>query len=205
MAELKGNSFKDREATETEHKFEKVVTNPTEIRPKNEAKKLAGMLGPDIIGDVVKPAIKETVSDVVAHLFDMVEDAIRMQLFPDGGGGRKKRGRYGGETVSYGGYYRSGRDRERKYASARSAFDVEDVVFRTRGEAEKVLWLMEDAIDHYGVVTVGDFYDMSDISTMNMPHTMHKYGWTDVDNASVKPVRGGFIIKFPRPMPIDQM
>lgn len=206
MAELTGNSFIDREGeSKKPEKFEKLVTNPTELRKKNELEKIGGALSGSIFTDIVKPAAKEALSDVVSHIFDMAEDAIRMTLFPDGGGGRSRTRRRYGETVSYGGYYKSGRkrDRERSFANARSMFDVENVIFRTRGEAETVLYGMDDAIERYSMVTVGDFYDMSDVDTTNVPHTVHKYGWTDIRNARIMPTRGGFAIKFPKPMPID--
>lgn len=209
MAEFKGNSFKERsdENKNTRYKLTKVTTNPTSIKPKSEAKKLLQNVAPDVIEDVVSPAIRSTASDVASHIFDMLDDMIRSMLFPDGG--EMSRGRYSRydrrERVSYGAYYSSGRNgRDRSYARARSSnFDVEDVIFRTRGEAESVLYAMDEAISQFHVVTVGDFYDLSDISTTNMPHTMHKYGWTDLRDATVRPVPGGFIIKFPRPMPID--
>ncbi len=205
MADLTGNSFKDREGGQTkpEKKFEKLVTNPTELRRKNELEKIGSAVSGSIFTDIVKPAAKEALSDVVAHMFDMLEDTIRIKLFPDGGGGRGRTRRRYGESASYAGYYKRGRDRERSYANARSMFDVDDVIFRTRGEAETVLYSMDEAIDRYTMVTVGDFYDMSDIDTTNIPHTVHKYGWTDIRNARIVPTRGGFAIKFPKPMPID--
>lgn len=56
-------------------------------------------------------------------------------------------------------------------------------------------------LDQFSIVSVGDLYDMADISTDN--YTVNKYGWKDIQSANVVRVRDGYIIKLPKPMPID--
>ena len=59
---------------------------------------------------------------------------------------------------------------------------------------------MIDVIEQYNVVSVLDLYDMVDMSA---PHTANKYGWTNLRNADVVRVRDGYVIKLPKPFPID--
>ena len=60
---------------------------------------------------------------------------------------------------------------------------------------------MIDIMDNYdGVVTVADLYDLADLT---QPYTANRYGWTNLRNATTQRVRDGYILKLPRPMPID--
>ena len=52
----------------------------------------------------------------------------------------------------------------------------------------------------YNLVTVSEYYGI-----VNQPtrYTDERYGWTNLDNARVVRVRDGYMIKLPRPLPID--
>ena len=60
---------------------------------------------------------------------------------------------------------------------------------------KEVLDTMIDIIGRYGHVTVADFYDLID---KECKWTENKYGWTNLGNASVKRVSGGYTIVFPK-------
>lgn len=220
MAEidLKGNSHLERDSspdkdTKTEKRFSAVTDTPAVISEKKGIKKALALLAPadaalDIKNDVVIPAVRNVLSDICGGFFDVIEDSVNAVLFPGSKHGRRSR-RDG--YIPYGSYYRyssdsrSRSDREpRDYARpSRTGFDLDDIKFRTRGEAEVVLYAMDEAISQYGFITVGDVYDLSGIPSVNVPHTAYKYGWTDIRRASVVPTRGGFAIKFPRYTAID--
>jgi hypothetical protein len=103
--------------------------------------------------------------------------------------------------VSYSRYY-DDRDRRRDDPPrAKSRFDFEDIVFDSKGDAVIVLDDMNRAIYEYGFVTVADMYDMAGL---DQPYTSNKFGWTSIRSAETVRLRdGGYIIKLPRPMPID--
>jgi hypothetical protein len=60
---------------------------------------------------------------------------------------------------------------------------------------------MDDIINRYGVVSVGDLYDLAGISTTN--YTVNKYGWTNIRSAHVVRTRDGYLLKLPRALPLN--
>ena len=177
-----------------EKKFEKVVSGNAKTKKKSEARKIAGIFVPDdvnnvksyIVNDVIIPGIKRAIADVVSIV--LFGETGRV------GGGRKS----GGSSASYQRYWDDRRDDRREYARPRtSGFDFDDIVFETRGDAEAVLDNIEDAIDQYGMASVADLFDMAGVTcTAGFP--ANKYGWTDVRDARVVRVHGGYILSLPR-------
>lgn len=203
MAEYRPNSHKskveEREKEQNSERHIKRVVNGKATTKPNEMRKLTGLFVSDdaanvksyVLMDVLVPAIKKAISDIVT-------DGIDMILYGETKGKRKSRS---SSNVPYRSYYddRDSRDRERsRYTPGR--FDYDDIVFDTRGDAELVKEEMLDAIDGYGIVTVADMYDMAGLSS---PHTAYRYGWTNIRTAEVVRVRDGYILKLPKAMPID--
>lgn len=197
------NKYKkeQEEKKKEEKKLTSVVSAGAKTKKKSEMAKLSDIfISEDIHNvksyvflDVLVPAIKKAISDIVTNGIDMI-------LY--GESGRSDRKRSGASKVSYGSYYRSDRDRDRRESvRARSGFDFDDIVFDNRGDAESVLTAMEDVIDQYGVVSVGDLYDLADVSTNN--YAINKYGWTDLRSAEVVRTRDGYMIKLPRALPLN--
>ena len=184
-------------------KAEKVVSGPVKRKKKSEASKLKDVFISEdatnvksyILMDVLVPAIKKAVSDIVTNGIDMI-------LY-GGNGGSKKRTNAG--YVSYNRYSdRDYRRDDRSYSTTttRTGYSYEDIVIPTRGEAEEVLSRMDDIISTYGIVSVADFYDLVGV-TCN--YTDNKYGWTNIRNAEVVRLRNGdgYMIKLPKALPID--
>lgn len=200
MTEYAPNSHRSKEMkTEApvEKKVEKVVRGKVKTR-ENKSRKLTDIFIAEdaenvksyIFMDVLVPAIKKAISDIVT-------DGIDMILYGESRGRKSK----SSNKVSYSRYYddqRGGRDRENY--RARSRFDYDDIVFDSRGEAEAVREQMVELIDQYGVVTVADMYDMADLTS---PYTSNKYGWTNIRSAEAVRVRDGYILKLPKAMPLD--
>ena len=198
------NSKKYREeqkATVSEEKrVQKVVKSPVKTK-KNEVRKLADIfISEDVANvknyifmDVLVPAIKKAIYDIVTNGIDM---------FLYGSSGRTK-SNSSGTKVSYRNYYEQKNNngyRGSENTRSNNAFDYDDIVFNNRGEAEAVKEQMQATIGRYGVVTVADLYDMADLSA---PYTSQKYGWMDVSGAEAIRVRDGYILKLPRAVPID--
>ena len=108
-----------------------------------------------IVHDELIPGIRDTAVDFVVSGIEM--------FFYGSSSGRRRglRSRRGGEThYSYGSYFERNnsysRDRvDRGYRSDR--YDFSTIEFDSRGEAESVIFAMEECLDHYdGVATVAD-------------------------------------------------
>lgn len=194
MEEYKPNSYKSKE----ERKVETVISGTAKTKKKNDIQKFANVFISEdisnvksfIIMDVLVPAVKKIISDTV--------DTI---LY--GEGGRRDRKKYPTSNVSYRGFYERENERKHNYNSAvKNGYDYDDVAFETRGDAESVLDAMNDIIAQYGVVSVGDLYDLSNVSTDN--YAANKYGWTDISGCkAVRTRHGDFILKLPRALPLN--
>lgn len=194
------NRFKEGKVDEPVVREKKVeaITTAT-LKKKGEMKKFTDIFISEDVGsvksyilmDVLVPAIKKAISDIVTNGIDMI-------LY--GESGRTKMPGSTASKVSYRGYYNQDQPVARTTART-AAYDYNDVILPTRGEAEEVLSHMDDLIATYGVVSVADLYDLVNVSCN---YTDNKYGWTNLVN--VVPVRasgGGYILKLPRALPLN--
>ena len=203
MSEYASNSFKSKEAAEEqvrEKRVEKVVSGAVKTR-ENKGRKLADIFISEdatnvksyIFMDVLVPAIKKAISDIVT-------DGIDMILYGGNGGRNKNKS---SSKISYRSYYddnkRTERRREEGYVG-RNRFDYDDIVYDSRREAENVLKHMHEIIEDYKLVTVADMYDLSGIT---IPHTGYNYGWTNLRSAEAVRTRDGYVLKLPKASPID--
>lgn len=197
MDNYEPNSHKYKEektSREEKKKVEKVVSGVVKTKKKSEIKKVADIFISEdiqnvksyILMDVLVPAIKKAVSDIVTNGIDMI-------LY--GGKGSLS------SKVSYRNYY-DRKDDYRPYNSplTRAAYDTEDIILQTRGEAEEVLARMDELISCYGVVSVADLYDLIG---KTCSYTSNKYGWTNIRNAEAIRVRDGYMLKLPKALPIN--
>lgn len=209
MQDFKPNSHRYKEEQkesggEEKKKVEKVIAGTAKVKKKNSISKFADIFISEdatnvksyVFMDVLVPAIKKAISDIVT-------DGIDMILYGGTGHSKKRSSSSGASYVSY----RSFSDRkddhryERTNVSSRYSFD--DIILDSKGEAEEVLDRMEELIDTYGMVTVADLYDLVGI-TCN--YTDNKYGWTSIHNAEAVRVRDGnsygYMLKLPKVMVI---
>ena len=199
--EFKSNSHKSKEVDEKK-KVEKVVKGKVKTKKKNGITKFADVFVSEdvssvksyIIGEVLIPAMKKALSDIVTNGIDMI-------LYGESGVTKRKSP---GSRISYTNYYdRRDRDRDRygyDDRRVRAGYDFNDVILDSRGEAEDVLSRMDELIDNYGIVSVADFYDLCGITGS---YTDNKYGWTDIRSEQVVRVRDGYKIKLPRALPLN--
>lgn len=201
LEQYKPNSNKYKEekalAEKREKKVEKVVTG--KVITKKEgffSKMFKGFISEDakdvksyVFGDVLIPAIKKAISDIVT-------DGIDIILY---GESRGKRGRSTAEKISYRSYY-DRNDSYRRPVASYNDYSYDSIILSSRGEAEEVLARMDELMDTYGLVSVADLKDLVGI---NDNYTDNKYGWTSIKSAEVVRVRDGYTIKMPRAVPID--
>ena len=197
------NSIKNREEKENK-KVEKVVKGKAVVKKKSEMSKIASTMIAEeaksikdyAIYDVIIPALKDGISQLVKGCIDMM-------FYGEVRSTSNSRGRYGTNAtrVSYRDYYEERRDprRTERRASFRQSYD--DIEFDTREDAEEVLDRMDELIEQYGIVTVGDLFDLAGVTGNG--YTDQNYGWTSVASATIERDRhGGYFIKMTRPSPI---
>lgn len=197
-----------RKATSTpaERKVEKVVSGTVTTKKKNGIQKFADAFVSEdvvniksfILSDVIIPAIKNVASDTVGTIVDVIKNSVDTCLYGEAGARKKSNS----SKISYRDYYESNKRRAVTEPKTRSSsrYDYEDIILDNRGEAEEVLSQMIGMVDTYKMVSVADLYDLVGI-TCN--YTDNKYGWTDLEHASVIRVREGYMIKLPRAVPLD--
>lgn len=202
--DYKSNSNKSKtEAVKQaeEKRVEKVVTGKVVTKKKSGFSKFAGeFISEDakniksyVIGDVLIPAFKKAISDIIT-------DGIDIILY--GGNGRNRSVRSNADRVSYRSYYDDRRQSDRLTTSRYSSnsYSYDDIILDSRGEAEEVLARMDELMDTYGLVRVADLKDLVGITGS---YTDNKYGWTNIRNAEIVHVRDGWMIKMPRAVAID--
>ena len=200
MEDYKPNSnrFKEEQKNKLpEKKVEKVVTGKVVTRKKSVFSKLSDeFISEDaknvktyVLGEVLIPAIKKAISDIVT-------DGIDMILY---GGSKRGGNRSVADRVSYTSYS-SRSTGARDYRSSTSRYSYDDIILDNRADAEDVLSRMDELMDTYGLVRVADLFDLVG---KTCDYTANKYGWTNIRNAEVVRVRDGYLIKMPRAVPID--
>lgn len=192
----------NREGDRTEvadKKIEKIVTGVAKKKKKNgfltmfladEAMDLKNY----VVFEVLIPAVKTAVSDIVTNGIDMM-------LYGESSH-TKKSSR--SSKISYSGYYDKGsrgrdwdRDKER---TKPGGYNYDDVILESKGEVLDVLNRLDELIEVYGMASVADLYDLVGISGQ---YTDNKYGWTDLRSATSARVRDGYLLKMPRAIPLN--
>ena len=194
------NKYKEeqKQANGERQKLDKVITGTAKAKKKSAARKFTDVFVAEdasnvksyIVSDVLIPAAKKLISDIV-------RDGIDMLLY-GGTGHRSDKSR--SSRVDYVSYSKNSDRRSATSTRTRTGYNYDDVVLDTRGEAEDVLTRMDELIDMYGVVSVADLYDLVGISGN---YTDNKYGWTNIRNAEPVRVRDGYMLKLPKALPID--
>lgn len=198
MNDYKPNSNRFKEEQATGKRIEPVVSGTARVKKRSDISKVAKVFISEDVGNVKQYLLMDV-------LVPTIKKAIMSTLDMILNGGSVNYGSKGSSSkVSYRKYYDDPRD-DRKHsdssAKPRSRFDDEVIEFETRGQAETVLNLMEEAIERYGFVTVADMYDAANLTA---PYTSNKYGWMNLRNAEVvRLISGGYTIKLPKISPID--
>mgnify|MGYP004552491435 CR=1 FL=1 len=181
-------------------KVEKVVTGKVKTKKKSEVSKIKDtFISEDISNvksyifmDVLVPAAKKAISDIV-------RDGIDMLLYGDT---RRDRRSTGASYVSYRSYSdRDRRDNRRiSRPQSRYNYDYDDIILESRSEAEEVLDRMSEILDNYDFVSIADLYDLIGKSCN---FTDNRYGWSNLRDAEVVKVYDGYLLKFPKAKPRD--
>lgn len=207
ISELPSNARSKNVPDERIQRLEKVVCDPVTQKKKGLWRKVKDSIIEDdsqsvldyILQDVLIPALKEMI-------FDTGKGALEMTLFGGKrpGGGRLSRERDRTYT-SYNTISMRNRDprdnRPQLSRQSHAIHDFEEIVFTTRVDAEKVLMEIAELVDsQFRQATVADLLDACGL---DHSYTDEKWGWTDLHDAYVDRVRGGWIIHLPRTKVLD--
>lgn len=204
------NSHRSKEAAKEtavveKKRANKVIKGNVTTKKKSELSKLSDVFISEdaanvksyIFLDVLVPAIKKAVSDIVI-------DGVNMILF---GSTNRSGHRTNASGITYTAYNKFSDRRDDRYVpsnrynDSRSKYDFSRNVFEYRTDAEEVLVMMDEMLSEYKVVRVADFYDLIGVTG---DFTDNDYGWTNLSSARVERVRDGYIIKMPRVMAIEK-
>jgi hypothetical protein len=179
-----------------------VVTSEVRERPRG------------IFGKVVKDFVQEDRHTLMEYIVLEVAIPAAKNLFLDmvtKGGERLlygisrpsgRTGRAVGFYTNYGGSPQSTKPADPRPTisrQARTVHDFRDVVIQTRVEAEDVIEGLRELIDLYGSASVADLYSLLD---MTGEFTDQRWGWEDLRRASVRTIRGGFVLDLPDTVPL---
>lgn len=200
MEDYRSNSHKSKDPkTTTDKKVEKVINGSAKTKKKSEIQKFADVFVSEdvsnvksyILMDVIIPAAKKMISDVIVSGIDMI-------LY--GEVGHTKRSGNGSSKVSYRQFYDKAGKNDSSLIRARSAYDYDNILFETRGDAEAVLSELDELISVYNIASVMDLYSAAGLQC---DYTYNKYGWTDIRSATVMRVNNGYVIKLPKALPLN--
>lgn len=199
MEEFKSNTDREKEQPQLVRETKPLVQG--KLKKKDKFAKLADNFISDdaqniksyILIDILIPTIKKAISEIVTNGIDML-------LYGETGKSKKSGT---SSKISYRSYYDMDENRDRIKANVyyKNGYEFDDIIFDTRGEAERALDAMHDVLNQYDMVSVSDYYDIANVPNTN--YTMNRYGWTSLARASVSRVREGYIIKLPRVIPLS--
>lgn len=199
--------------TKDEKVVEKVVTGTVARRKKPLSKRLAEVfvaddaqsVGSYILFDVLIPAAKDVIADVVSQsiertLFGGARSASRRTgLRPGGSSGHVSYNRYS-STPPWNRDRRDEPPRGNISRKARGSHDFDEIILATRVEANEVIDRLFDLVSQYDQATVADLYELVGISGN---FTDEKWGWTDIRGAGVTRISNGYLLDLPKPEPLD--
>ena len=158
-------------------------------------------VGTYILWDVLLPAAKSTISEIISN-------GIEMVLY--GEPGTKRKGRLYRDRdrsyVSYNSMYERSPRRSRQHQQekrgdrGRSRHQFDDIIIESKPEAEEVLTVLVEAIEMYESCAVADLYEAVGLPT---DFTDHKWGWFNLASAYVKRDRYGYSLVLPKPEPLE--
>lgn len=201
---------KKQEEQKEKRQLTKVVEGSAEIKKKSKFEKVMEDfivrdlkdIGYYIWKDVMVPGLKDAMADTI-------NNTVGMMFWGDAGaygGGRKRRK---GEKEDYGRFSRSGGGRRRRDEDddddrpsrrRRDNQEYNNIELDSARDCKAVLDELEDQIEEFGQASIADLYALTGISS---EFTDNHYGWYDMDGFDYVHVRGGWLLKVPKPKRLD--
>jgi hypothetical protein len=181
-----------------------VQTQPAKVKRSLFGRLVTGIMGPEglpsigayVNEEIVKPAIKNIIYDAITSGLGRALNMDYRQ--PRSGHTSYNRVSSSRQSTNYSNRYNNSRrePEERRTPVRPSRYGVDEYIIEDRFDASHVLTSLTEAADKYDSVSVADYYDLIGAPSQ---YTDNTYGWTidAIVGATILPVRGGYIIKFP--------
>lgn len=204
MEQFPGNSRRPPRTRDEPKKIERVTTGQVVRRKTPLGRRMSqNLLGGDVqsvwgyvFGEVLIPAARDMIYDAVSGGFEKM-------IFPDSNI-RRGRNRSSVHTPynRYSSSSRGPREEPRRELSrrARASHSFDEIILETRVEAQEVLDRLYDWIERYEQASVAELYEMLGVSGN---YVDQKWGWTDLNGASVSRAGRGYLLNLPRPELLD--
>lgn len=209
MEQFPSNSKRPARGRDEPKQVERVITGDVKRRKTPIGRRMSQhLIGGDVqsvsgyvMGDVLIPAFRDMIADAATGF-------VERMLFGDSSPGRARRSRgSSGGHIPYNRYSgssigRTSRDEPRHDISrrARANHSFDEIILPNRVDAEEVIDRLYEMVEKYEVATVMDLYGLVGVPSN---YTDDKWGWTDLRNASVSRVKGGYLLNLPKPEPTD--
>ena len=169
--------------------------------PKKKSKFAQIFLNAGDINKAKEYVKNETVPSLKYFLFTNFVRMIESYFFKDVRYGKTQGG---GRPIDYAkisscDYSGSGKKQQQPVSTAMH-FDFSDIIFETRADAADCLYQMNEIIEQYNYVSVGDLLDLVSRTPNQTDWT---YVWSDLSTASTREVMGGCILLLPEPRPLN--
>lgn len=207
MTDYQGNSKKNKpEGPKPEKKIQRVTQEEVIVQKKSVATRLKGVLIAMDFGSVVRHVVYENLIPGARNMvYSAIANGAEKWIFGESSARRRNTNLFGQPRFQY------NQPVSRPYSSgpfgSSSAPSLnpgprgptmrgvnDDFILSSRQEAELVLERMNDCIDQFDVVTVGDLYELIGAPSS---HTDQKWGWTVIGDVPIRQVRDGYIIDLP--------
>lgn len=197
MNKYKSNSFKSREGTPKVHSL-------VSMRKKSLGERVSDELISDnakgvkdyVFDEVVIPLIKKGINDGVTG-------ALRMILY---GNTKANRITSTSSHVSYKKYYDDAPARQTaNYRSSGRVVNT-DIIVEEFNEAKGILEELKDYLAADGIVSVARYFEITDAyrqGIVERDYMHNSFGWSSLSAADILPYGNRWMIKLPRPLPID--
>ena len=181
---------------ESKPTLEKIVTGEAKVHRKAKTKNfISSIINEDadnlkeyVIFDWFLPNLKNGIMDIVEII-----------LF---GRTRGRTRNSGSGYTSYGNSSLNNGRRDRQISARNKAVhNFDDIVIESRGEAERVLDILQDLVEQYGEASLYDFYVLVGID--HNDYVDKRFGWCDLRQARIVRVRDGYMFDMPRCVELD--
>lgn len=193
--DYQGNSKKAKDVPEKT--VEKVIVGEVVVKKKPLGEKIKGVfveadfksVGRYVIMDVLLPAARNMIVDASTKGIERMFYGERAQQYRSG-----SRTIYNSSSPLRTDYRHPATRPPAQLGAAHPRPGRNDFILASKEEAQLVLQSMNDILEMYEVVCVGD---LNELVGFPSSYVDQKWGWTSLGDTQIRPVREGFLIDLP--------
>lgn len=204
--DYQSNSKKSKDPV-PDKKIEKVVTGAVVVKKQSFGEKVKAVfveadfrsVARYVVSDVLIPAARNMIVDASTKGIERMMYGDRTFRQRGGSFGQQSRMTYGGSPIQRVDYRHPNTRPPSQMGPAYPRSGRHDFILDSRDEANEVLQKMHDILEMYDVVSVADLHELvgEPLSTVDQ-----KWGWVNLVESQVQPVRGGYLVLLPPAEPL---